>query len=223
MSFRVFTFVASFRYDFREVKKLLSGDCSSWLQSAGKQKNWIHKSSVTSSTYMSKWLRFPSTATRVLSWQPMIVETLSASTELFLYMVPNQNCSRYQVRRQIILSHSCPLYNSRYQVRRQIIVSHNFPLYNTRYQVRRQIILSHSCPLYNIIAAILLVPFALVHDIYVTVSSRVAMCTHLLHILILITNRCVLVACHKSLLSTLEIKWGLSGRCISYEILLRCL
>jgi hypothetical protein len=53
MSFKMFTFVASLQYDFRELKKLLSRDCSPWLQCAGKQNNWIPKSSATSNMDMS--------------------------------------------------------------------------------------------------------------------------------------------------------------------------
>ena len=107
MSFRMFTFVASFQYDCRELKKVVSRDCSSWLQCAGRQNNWIPKSSATSSTYMSKWLRCPSRATSVLPWQPMIIE-MSAPIELLLYLVSRQNYSSYQDRRQIILFPNCP-------------------------------------------------------------------------------------------------------------------
>jgi hypothetical protein len=41
---------ASFQYDCRGLKELLSSGCSLWLQSTGRHNNWIPKSSATSST-----------------------------------------------------------------------------------------------------------------------------------------------------------------------------
>ena len=102
MSFRMLTFVASFQYDIRELKKLLSRDWSLWLQCAGRQINCIPKSSATSSTDMSIH------STSVLPWQPMIIEKFSAPIELFLYSVSYRNYSIYQDRRQNILIDTYP-------------------------------------------------------------------------------------------------------------------
>jgi hypothetical protein len=86
---------ASFRYDFRGLKELLSSGCCLWLQCTGRHNNWIPKSSATSNTALSKWLRCPSRTNRGLPgnrWLLKWFKNLQNSSFVKSHLMSYQKC-----------------------------------------------------------------------------------------------------------------------------------